>query len=128
MGQATNVVLHDGAGTPVAVTFTPVKASPELSVWKDRRLAKFAYWPEVTISTELPTTKRNTTRAQLRVAVPVVDAVTGLVTDTIRGSVDFIIPQTAAASDVNNAYAWLTNGLANALLKSAMRDCDPIIG
>lgn len=128
MGQATNIVINDGAATPVAVTFTPVKASPELSVFKDRRLSKFIYWPEITVSTELPTTKRNTTKGEVRVAVPVIDAVTGTVTDTIRGTASFIVPQTAVVADVNNAYAFLANALAHALLKAAMRDCDPIIG
>lgn len=128
MGQAVNVVLNDGAGTPVAVTFTPIKASPDLSMFKDRRLAKLAYWPEITVSTSLPTTKRDTTRSEVRVAIPVVDAISGLVTDTIRGSVVFTIPQVAAASDVNNAYAFMANSLSNALIKAALRDIDPIIG
>lgn len=128
MGQAANIVLNDGAGTPVAVTFTPLKASPDLTVWKDRRLAKLIYWPEVSVSTSLPSTKRNSTRSELRVAIPVVDAVTGLVTDTIRGICTFTLPQNAASSDINNAYAFTANALANTLVKAALRDIDPIIG
>lgn len=129
MAQATDtIIVNDGAVTPVAVTFKTVKASPALTVWKDKRLLKPVYWPEISLSADLPVGNAPVRKAELRVAIPVVDAITGKVTDTIRFRLMSDLPTNALQADINNAFAYFFNAGANALVKGAIRDLDPIIG
>lgn len=128
MSNAADIVVNDGQATPVAITFKVVKASPELTVWKDRRKAKIQYWPELSLSADLPNSKALVRKDEFRVAVPVVDAVTGAVTGTIRVRVSADIPVIALQADVNDAYMFTANGLVNNLIKAAIKDLDPIIG
>lgn len=129
MAQAPNSLsIMDGSATPVAITFTTVKASPVLSVFKDKRLAKVSYWPELTLAADIPSTTSKLRKAELRVAYPIVDPVTGLVTDVMRARVPLDIPMSAAQPDVNHFYAFLANALTNPVIRAAIRDLDTIVG
>jgi len=128
MAQAADITINDGLATPVARTFTVVKASPELTVFKDKRLAKIAYWPELTLSADLPSTTAKAQKAELRMRKPVVDAVTGLVTDTGMVRVTFDIPVSMAQAEIDDLYAFAVNSLSNALIKGAVKDKNTIIG
>lgn len=128
MANAADITINDGAATPVAVSFKVVKASPELTIWKDRRLARPTYWPEITLSADLPSVKAKIRQPELRVALPVIDPITGLVTDYLRFRGTFDIPVNAVATDVNNIYAYASNAIVNALIKGASRDLDTIVG
>lgn len=129
MAQATDTItVNDGTATPVAITFKTVKASPVLTVWKDKRKVKPAYWPEITLSADLPATTAKLRKAEVRVAVPVVDSVTGLALEVGRIRVIADLPMSMLQADVNDLYAFAMNALANVLVKGAVRDLDPIIG
>lgn len=130
MAQApTSLSINDGSATPVAITFTTVKATPELSVFKDKRLAKVAYWPEISLSASLPSATAKVRKADFRVAYPVVDPITGLVTDIARFRDGvFDIPVSMGQTDVNHFYAFVKNGLANPVIQAAIRDMDTLIG
>lgn len=128
MANAADITINDGAATPVAVSFKVVKASPELTMWKDKRLARPSYWPEITLSADLPSVKAKIRQPEIRVALPVVDPITGLVTDYLRARIVLDIPVNAAATDVNNLYAYASNAIINALVKGAARDLDTIVG
>lgn len=122
------ITINDGTATPVAITFKAVKASPALTVFKDKRLAKPAHWPELTLSADLPTGNAAIRKFDIRTAVPVVDSVSGKVTDTGRIRVLGDIPMSMQQADVNHLYAYLTNALAHTLFKGAARDMDTVIG
>lgn len=129
MAQApTSLSINDGATTPVAVAFTTVKASPALTVFKDKRLAKVSYWPEITLASDIPTASASLRKPELRVAYPVVDPLTGVVTDVMRARVVFDIPMSALQPDVNHFYAFVKNAVANNVVQAAVRDLDTIIG
>lgn len=130
MAQApATLSINDGTAAPVAIIFTTVKASPELSVWKDKRLAKVAYWPEISLSANIPASSAKIRKADFRVSYPVVDPVSGLVTDIARfrdGAFD--IPASMSQTDINHFYAFVKNGLAHAVIQAAIRDLDTLIG
>lgn len=129
MAQApATIVLNDGTGTPVAITFTTVKASPALTVFKDKRLSKVSHWPEVTLASDIPVSSANLRKPEMRVAYPIVDPVTGLVTDVMRARVPCDIPMSATQTDINHFYAFLKNALGHAVVQGAIRDLDTIIG
>lgn len=129
MAQATDtIVINDGLATPVARTFTCVKASPELTVWKDKRLTKLVYWPEITLMADVPASSARSRKTEQRVRKPVVDAVTGLVTDTgmIRIIGDF--PATMTQPEIDDLYAFAVNAMQHTLIKGAAKDLNVIIG
>lgn len=128
MAQAADITINDGLATPVARVFKCVKASPELTVWKDRRKAKMNYWPEVSLSADLPNSKATVRKDEVRTSVPVVDAISGLVTGVIRLRTAADIPLVALQADIDDAYAFHLNAQSNALVKAAIKDLDPIIG
>lgn len=128
MAQGADISLNDGLATPVARTFTIVRAQPELSVWKDKRLAKPAYWPELSLSADVPATTAKTRKPELRIRKPVVDAVTGLVTDTGMIRIISDIPVSMTQAEVDDLYAFAANALQNPLIKGAVKDLNVIIG
>lgn len=129
MAQApVSLSINDGTATPVAITFTTVKAAPALSVFKDKRLSKVSHWPEITLASDIPVSSATMRKPELRVAYPIVDPVTGQVTDVMRARLPFDIPMSASQTDVNHFYAFLKNALANSTIQGAIRDLDTIIG
>lgn len=128
MAQGADITLNDGLATPVARTFSVVKATPELTVWKDKRLSKLAYWPEVTLSADLPATNAKTRKNELRVRKPVVDVVSGLVTDVGMFRIIGDIPASMSQAEIDDLVAFTANAFANALIKGAVKDMNPIIG
>lgn len=128
MAQGADISLNDGLVTPVARTFSIVKATPELSVFKDKRLTKPSYWPEVSLSADLPASTAKTRKSELRVRKPVVDAVTGLIVDTGMIRIIGDIPLSMTQAEVDDLYAFAQNAFANALIKGAIKDLNPIIG
>jgi len=128
MAQGADITLNDGLATPVARTFKVVKATPELTVWKDKRLTKPAYWPEVSLSADIPATTAKTRKSELRVRKPVVDSITGLVVDTGMFRIIGDIPLSMTQAEVDDLFAFAKNALSNALVIGAVKDLDPIIG
>lgn len=129
MAQASaSVTINDGLATPVARTFTAVKASPELTVYKDKRKAKYNQWPEITLRATLPSNNAKLRSAELRVAMPIVDPTTNLVVDTGRFRGTFDLPNTMSQAEVDDLHAYATNALQHALFKGAIKDADVIIG
>lgn len=129
MAQAPSTLsINDGSATPVAVTFTTTKASPQLTVLKDKRLPKVSHWPELTLASDIPASSAALRKPEFRVAYPIVNPVTGVVTDVMRARLVFDIPMSAPQVDVNHFYAFVKNGVANAVVQAAVRDLDTIIG
>lgn len=129
MAQATaTITVNDGLVSPVARTFTCVKATPELTVWKDKRLAKLAYWPEMSLSADVPVATAKVRKVDFRVSKPVVDVVSGMVTDIGRMRLVGDIPATMTQAETDDLFAFFVNGLQQALIKAAVKDNDAIIG
>lgn len=128
MAQGADISLLDGLATPVARTFSVVKATPELTVWKDKRLTKLAYWPEVSLSADLPVSNAKTRKNELRVRKPVVDAVSGQVTDVGMFRIIGDIPASMSQAEIDDLVAFTANAFSNALIKGAVKDMNPIIG
>lgn len=128
MAQGADISLNDGLATPVARTFSIVRAQPELSVWKDKRLAKPAYWPELSLSADVPATTARTRKSEMRLRKPIVDAVTGLVVDTAMIKITSDLPVSMTQAEVDDAIAFAANAFNNVLIKGAIKDLNVIIG
>ncbi|DAD52581.1 TPA_asm: coat protein [ssRNA phage SRR6960509_9] len=129
MAQGADITVNDGTATPVAVVFKIVQASPSLSIWKDKRLgSKSAQWPEITLSANIPGPKTTVRKAEQRIAVPVIDTLTGTVVDVCRARIVYDLPVSATNQNLNDLYAFTMNSVAHALIKGAVRDLDTIVG
>lgn len=128
MAQAANIVINDGQATPVATTFAPVRISPEASLFADRSSGVSLAFRLLKIGTKLNQNGRANDSALMIFECPVTSTVNGVTTlvgvNRSRHEFSFIPASTAAMR--NDMYAFVKNGLANALIQGALRDLDPL--
>lgn len=128
MAQAAAIAINNGASTPVEVTFSPEKVTPEVSVFADRSLGVSLGFPRLRLAFSPATSNRATNRSSFEVSMPVVADVDGVsvVAHTLRAKVDFILPDGCTDAQRKDLYAFVVNGLAHALVKGNLRDLDPL--
>lgn len=128
MAQAASIVINDGQATPVATTFSPESVSPGLSSFADRASGIALGFRRVKVSTTFANSKSKVNRAKLSFEIPVTQTVSGItsVAYTLRANVDVILPDGSTQAQRNDLYAFLKNGLADALIQGAVRDLDPL--
>lgn len=133
MPQAADLVLNNGAGTPVAKTFSLINPSAGLN--------SLALWQlkEGTIRTVFPTitalAKRNgganspANRLTFTLAIPssYTDTVTGLtqVGSAFKCYIDAVVPDDFPEALKNDAVAFSKNLIATALVQAMLRDATP---
>jgi hypothetical protein len=128
MSAAANIVLADGQTTPVNVTFYPESVSPERSSFVDRSPGISAAFRRLIVKFSPASKTRATSRPSYEVEYPVTAVVDGVTTvvRTLRANVQLVEPDGCTDAERKDLYAFLYNGLNNALIKGAMRDYDPI--
>ena len=128
MAQATAIILNDGQATPVAVTFNPESVTPGLSVFADRATGISQAFRRLKISNAFVGGKSKVNRAKLSFEIPVTTIANGVTMTayTLRANLDVILPDGATDAQRKDLYAFIRNGLANALITGAMRDLDPL--
>lgn len=128
MPQAAAIVLADGQATPVNVTFSPERVSPDLSTFSDKSGGVAIGFKRLTLSTLFTNSKRKVNRSRLAIDLPVISVVNGVsvVAYTLRANVEIILPDASTDADRKNLYAFLYNGLNHSLIKPALRDMDPL--
>lgn len=126
MAQNAAVVLNNHAA--VAKTFTPVVVSGETVIFEDLTAATVAQRNRLVTRPGRFTKTRPTDKPFYGVECPVIRSIDGVdtVVGTIRINADSIYPTDATSTEVNNAYAFFVNGLADALIKGQQRDRDYI--
>lgn len=129
MVQAAALSINDGTTpTPVAITFSPEKISPELSVFVDRRKTARALQPSLTIGLKPPVGGRTTYRAYVDFDYPiegVKDGIAAAVAVARYKDGDFIIPDVMPLADRRHFRAFVANSLDNATVKAMIEDLDP---
>jgi hypothetical protein len=129
MGQAAAIVINDGATTPVAVTFSPEKVTPESSVFVDRRKTSRSLQPSLEIGLSPATSKRKTYRISYGLTYPLEGLVNGIAApvDVARASgLSVIVPESMSQTDRKHFHAFFVNALSAALFKALFTDLDPI--
>jgi hypothetical protein len=124
MMQNANVVLNNDAA--VAKTFTPVVVSGETVIWEDLTAATVQQRNRLVTRPGRYTKTRPTNKPFFGVELPVVRSINGVntVVGTIRFNMEAIYPIDATTSEIQDAYAFAQNGMANAILKAQLRDLD----
>lgn len=127
MPQAVNLVLNNGAGTPVPKTFTlyaPSAGDGSVATWKLKEGSIGSVFPVITTSARSTGNKSRKMQGKLKLPSSYTDTVTGL---TVVGSsyeFDFSasIPDDFPEAIKPDAVAFSANLIANALIKEMMRD------
>jgi len=124
MAQATSVVLADGAS--VNVTFTPESVTPALTGFVDRSSGVAVRFRRLTV--RYNTNAKGVTTG-LKVALPIYGVLPsgadGIIR-TLRGTVELELPDGCTDAERKDLYAFVSNGLSNALVRGALRDFDPL--
>lgn len=130
MPQATDITVNNGAGTPVAKTFTLISPSAG-----DGGLAQWAL-KEGTISAVFPSlsamagrTGNNSRKLTVKFRLPssYTDSVSGLtmVSSSAEMNVTFSVPNSFPESLKADYVAFATNILSSTLFKAMIRDAYP---
>jgi len=129
MAAASNIVINDGQGTPVAHTFTPARKDGFVVEWEERTTSHAASgFYTLSISQTSPKSSSPVIRTKVNLAVPieVLDSVTGVYSypNTARLIVEVLEPVGLTAAQRADIYAYTKNLLAHATLQAAIKDLD----
>lgn len=139
MASRANIVLADGATTPVNHTFNPNSGDgnvPGVSVisYEDRVGGIQVGFPVISVSTRKPTKQLRNTKIVLTVKNPILETVsnstvTGIapaptVAYDVLARVEFIIPERSGLQARKDLLAYVKNLLANAVVTSAVQDLE----
>lgn len=136
MPQIGNVVINDGAGTPVAHTFAPVTINGPLASYADRSGGIAVGFPTITASLTSPTKTSRLYKARLRVVVPVLETlsnstVSGILPAPTKGydmtaDMTFLMPERSTLQNRKDLLAFAKNLLANALVTAVIENNETI--
>lgn len=135
MPQAANLVLKNGAQTPVDKTFillAPAAGYGSTAEWALKEGPISSVFPRLTALVRPgngPATRAGSKVTQLRLKVPssYTDTVTGLtnVLSAFEANITVTVPSDYPESLKDDAIAFLANSLASALVKSMIKDGAP---
>jgi hypothetical protein len=129
MPQAVNIVINNGAGTPVAKTFelqAPAAGDGSYANWRLKEGTISSVFPRIAV---MARQGGGTRKANIKLQIPssFTDTVTGLtkVGSSFDFDVNVTIPDDFPEALRNDAQAFAANLMANALIKSVLRDAWP---
>lgn len=130
MPAAADIVLNNGAGTPVAKTFTliaPAAGDGSYANWRLKEGTISSVFPAIAMLAR--PTGNNARKAEIKLRIPssYTETVTGLtkVGSAFDATVNITVPNDFPESLKADAVAFLTNLMANAIAKAVVRDAIP---
>jgi hypothetical protein len=135
MSALANIVVNDGAATPVARTFTLVQRDSTLATFREKSnlggiAPQFAGEPVLTVGWRLPTSANPNFKATLKLRVPVLDD--SFVNNNagvaekyaLMANMDVVIPSLAVELERDNLISLFQGILVDVLVDGLMRDMD----
>lgn len=128
MAQAATITINDGAATPVAVNFAPESVTSDNASFVDRTAGVAIGFRRLNISDKFAKGSSRVNRGKYSIEYPVTTTVNGVtaVAYTLRATLDVILPDASTDAERKNLYAFIQNGLSNAIIRGALRDLDPV--
>lgn len=130
----SNLVINNGASTPVAKTFSPIQEQP-IAIWKDKSIGIAVGMPTISISASIATAKRPSNKWNVRVTVPVLEvpAASGVggyeapakVAYSLLCDVSVVAPDRSTADQRADLLAFAFNTLQSAMVKGMIKDLNP---
>lgn len=115
------LTLADGQAAPVNHTFTPVSLVENLAVWYDRSLSVQAAQPYATAKLTAAKGRSGVSRVNVTIAVPLYSDTDGKLINTVRGSIELLIPGSATQAQRDNIAAYVKNLAAHATIQSMVK-------
>lgn len=131
MPQATDLVVKNGAATPVDKTFTllaPASGNGGVAEWALKEGTIASVFPRFTASAQPNSNSRSrNTKMKLRIPSSYTDAATGLtqVASAFEVNITAVVPDDFPESLKADAVAFTTNLINTALVKAMVRDGVP---
>lgn len=130
MPQAIDLVINNGAGTPVAKTFTllsPAAGDNSVASWALKEGTIGSVFPR--ISCLARRTGNNSRKAQIKVKIPssYTDSVTGLtkVGSAFDANIEVSVPDDFPEALKADAVAFVANAINHSLFKAVIKDALP---
>lgn len=129
MPAAVDIVINNGAGTPVAKTFSlisPAAGDNAYANWRLKEGVISSVFPAIAVLARANGSARKA-NIKLRIPSSYTDSVTGLtkVGSAFDFNVDVTVPDDFPEALKNDAVAFASNLMANALIKLIVRDATP---
>lgn len=128
MPIAADLVVNNGASTPMSKTFTllaPASGNGGIAEWALKEGTISTIFPKFTASANVnnSSSSRNV-KLKFRLPSSYTDSVTGLtsVSSSFEGNVSVTVPNDFPESLKNDAVAFFTNLLSTTLVKAMIRD------
>lgn len=133
MSQIANIVIADGAGTPVSHTFEPISSALP-AIWRESIDGVPLYGePEISLNL-IRGSSMNTVRAKLM--LPVMETITGTTGDgysaapkvaySVQASAEFKLPARSTITERKDLRVLLRNLLADAVMVDAVDSVKPV--
>lgn len=131
-----NVVINDGATTPVAHTFGPVGTKDGVSSYADRSGGIAVGYPTITVSLIQPSKTSKLYKARIKVVMPVLETisnstVSGILPAPTKGydmsaDVTFILPERSSLQNRKDILAYCKNLLADAVTTAIVQNLETV--
>lgn len=123
MTQLADMTLADGLSTPVGRLFTAVtpQNGTNPAIWNYKATTQRTGYVRAETLVRRSGSGASTI-ATFKLFAPSIDSVTGIERYRIIGEVKLTVPDVATQADIDNAFAFIKNGLAHAQLTGAFKD------
>lgn len=125
-----NIVINDGAATPVSHTFGVVTTDGKLASFADRAGGVPAEFPLIRISSTTPAGSQRFFRVEMSISMPksAVDPQTGksYIARQTQSRVIFTLPETGLLQERKDVLAFTKNLLGLSLTTSLVQDLEAI--
>ena len=135
MPAMADIVLKNGAATPVDRTFKAKSVVGTIAKWEQRDAGVPIGYIRLSLETK---DSSSTRRVKVSVSKPALEAVSGssptgfvpapTLAYTMQANADFTMSNRASDSEKADLLAYLCNALANAIFKGAVVNGDEVIG
>jgi hypothetical protein len=135
MSSVSNIVIADGATTPVNHTFAPSRVAPELVSYQDRSAGVVAGFNILTIGTRFATKQNGAQKVTVRLTLPTLAVTAPTTTTGIQPAPvaayecffagEFVLPSGSTTQNRKDLLALVKNLMAASVLDDAVVDLDP---
>lgn len=126
MTQISNIVVKNGATTPVDVTFKPYQpqSGSDVALWYLATAETRDRWVRLTLSVRK--TANKAMRHKLGFNIPYFNS-EGIQVGSIPFSGEMVLPDNAPLSVINDAAAYVSNIYGNTLIQDTIKTASPAI-
>lgn len=130
------ITINDGAGTPVAHSFTPSGIAGAIASYDDRVGGISVGFPHITISSVSPTKTSRMYKARVKVVLPVLENISGTASNgfapaptkayDLQFDGTFILPERSTLQNRKDLFAFVKNLMANAVMTAVVENNEVI--